>query len=98
MPTDAFILRSNGIVEILGTPYKNIRISELTFEYTYYHQSSSAGAESSQSYSELDVAFVEKSIKHTVNLLSQKSDWALKHARKLEKLTGVALKRTAVAR
>ena len=84
-------------VEIQGEAYEINTISDITFEYTYYYQRVT-NAESSSSFSELDVILFDKSTERRINLLSQTSDWALKHARQLERLTGARLKRTSVAR
>ena len=91
------MLRSDNAVEIQGEAYKINTISDITFEYTHYYQRVT-NAESSSSFSELDVILFDKSTERRINLLSQKSDWALKYARQLERLTGARLKRKSVAR
>ena len=94
-PTNTFVLRSGGAVEIQGKTYKPNVISGLTLEYTFYQ---SSGAQGDGGYSELDVVLVDGSIERRINLLSQTANLALKHARKLEQLTGMKLKRNSVAR
>ena len=96
-PINVFVLRSDDAVEIQGEAYEINTISDITFEYTYYYQRVT-NAESSSSFSELDVILFDKSTERRINLLSQTSDWALKHARQLERLTGARLKRTSVVR
>lgn len=94
-PISTFVLRSDGIVEIQGEVLKVGAISDLTLEYTYYH---SSGAQGDGGYSELDVVFMDGPRERRTNLLSQTANWALKHARKLEQLTGIQLKRTSIFR
>lgn len=94
-PTQTFVLRPDNVVEIQGEMYSIDANSDLTFEYTFYR---SSGAQGDSGYSELDVVLVENSIERRINLLSQTSNWALKHARKLEQLTGIRLNRTTIDR
>ena len=75
--------------------YKINAISDLTFEYTFFQ---STGVQGDGAYSELDIVLVDGTIERRINLLSQTTDWALKHARKLEQLTGIQLKRKSIAR
>ena len=94
-PTDTFILRPGGVVEVQGETYRVNSISDLTLLYTFHRPS---GAQGDSGHSELDIVLVDGSIKRKINLLSQTSNWALKHTRKLEQLTGIRVERNAVAR
>ncbi len=94
-PTNTFVLRSENHLEIQGETYKINSISDLSFEYTFYH---SSGAQGDGGYSELDVVLADGAIERRINLLSQTSKSALKHARQLEQATGIKLNRTSTAR
>ena len=94
-PTNTFVLHTDGRVEIHGETYQIETLSELNLEYTFYQ---SSGAQGDAGYSELDVVLADGENERRINLLSQTSNWASKHARKLEQLTGIKVKRTSVAR
>ena len=94
-PINTYVLRHNGDIEIQGKTYQINTLSDLTLEYTYYQ---SSGAQGEGGHSELDVVLAGGETECRINLLSQTSDWALKHTRKLEQLTGLQVKRTSVAR
>ena len=83
---NTFVLRSDHSVEIQGEMYQIDSISDLTLEYRYYRY---VDAEGESGYSELDVVIADGMTERSINLLSQTSNWALKHTRKLEKLTGI---------
>ena len=95
LPRNTFVLRSDHSVVILDETYEIDSISDLTFQYTYYR---CVDFEGSSGYSELDVELADGSETRRFNLLSQTSNWALKHARKLEKLTGIPVQRKTITR
>ena len=93
-PAETFVLRSNDCMQINGESYVTSTISNLRFEYTHYQ---SSGAQGDSGCSELDIVFTEGDREHRINLLSQTSNWAWRHARKLRQLTGIKLNRASVA-
>jgi hypothetical protein len=94
-PVEIFVLRSDNCLHINGDAYHASNISDLKLEYTFYQPS---GAQGDAGCSELDVVFLDGTRERRINLLSQTSNWAWKHARKLQQLTDIELKRTSVAR
>lgn len=94
-PKQVFVWQSDQDTEIMGKRYKAISCADMTFEYTFFQHGTLPGK---GSFSELKVAVGDGSARKEILLLSQKSNWALKHARKLNQLTKIPLKRMVVAR
>lgn len=94
-PLETIVFGVDDWIRIQGKTYESSTISGLNLVYTYYQ---STGAQGDAGYSELDIVFVEGNQEHRINLLSQTADWAGRHARKLQQLTGVQLCRNSVAR
>ena len=92
-PVELLAMRSDGTFEIRGEVYGDATSSDLFLEYTYYYTVWDSG---SSNYSELDVVVIDGSQKRRINLLAQASDWALKHAIKLQRFSGLELKRKQV--
>ena len=94
-PQDTFVMQSDRTAHIQGESFQINSISDLTFEYTRY---SFPDPEVSGAYSELDIVIADGDTERRINLLAQTDNWALKHARKLEKLTGIQLKRFSICK
>lgn len=95
LPRQILVLRSSDVVVIKGEAYPIESTSDLSFEYTFYPSGTARGL---GAFSELDVVINDGQKNCKIDLLSQKSNWALKHARKLHELTGIQLIRNVVAK
>ena len=94
-PLRIFTCDANGPIEIQGERFEEANITDIMFEYTFYqHGTGTEGG----AFSELDIVVKADSHTRRFNLLSQKSNWALKHARSLHQLTQIPLKRTVVTK
>lgn len=95
LPREIFVLRRKHVIEVRGNTYQVESLSDLILDYTFFQPGVARGH---GAFSELDVVINGGSPRHRINLLSQKSNWALKHARQLCQLTEIQLKRNVVAR
>ncbi|MFN3193790.1 MAG: hypothetical protein ACE361_24970 [Aureliella sp.] len=90
-----FVLRNENMIELPESKFALNSIADVVFEYTFFQPGVAKGK---GAFSELDLVIRDCSKTYRTNLLAQKSNWALKHARDLSRLTKVPLTRRVVGR
>jgi len=94
-PVHIFEWHPSGKFEIMGVPYTSESKNEITLQYSFFQSGTARGF---GAFSELDVVIDDGSQKRKINILSQKSNWALKHARRLHQFTQIPLARNVFAK